>query len=476
MPRQWAGALASGLVVAGCAKEPGGPPPVPDTLAPRLSVSFPTGSWPSSPHSAWDRDSNGLLDLELAWRDSSGAVDPHTLRIVCLEGIAGAPPDTNLALGWRRVRLDSAGAALEETIPLLLSSAASRLVISVRDTAGNTATDTVVVGVPPGSFHRTIDLAYRPEWQQVVAANLVLTLDGRKGVVPFTDGHVAIFDPDGVAPTHYVDGVFNTIFASDIALDSATGLAYIGGGGGRTPGITVFDTRAEQQVRTRSVGLGVASVEVHGDRIYVGEACTTGRIIVLDKSSLNEVGRIDPQLPYPRNPCNNSDAEVVTADGRTGWAKVVEQGVFSFDPQTFRVIRRYDVEPPDGDGYYGDVRDLKLLAERWLYMAKLDGGLDEFDTQSDRVANHYPTSGRVPNIKELALSPDGTRLFVSADTSVSGPVNVRAPLLFEVPGLRLRYTFPPRGGRIGDAVVWHPDGRRVYMMAEFNVDVYVVRP
>ncbi len=48
--------------------------------------------------------------------------------------------------------------------------------------------------------------------------------------------------------------------------------------------------------------------------------------------------------------------------------------------------------------------------------------------------------------------------------------------MFEVPGLKYRYQYPLREGAIPDGVAWNPDGKRVYVMAEFNVDVYLVRP
>jgi hypothetical protein len=83
-----------------------------------------------------------------------------------------------------------------------------------------------------------------------------------------------------------------------------------------------------------------------------------------------------------------------------------------------------------------------------------------------------------PIFAELALSPDGSALFVSADSgglSLAGD-SVNTPYLFDVPGLHLRYAFPHRRGGITDAAVWDPDGKRVFMMEEFQVDVYLVRP
>ncbi|HWO88926.1 MAG TPA: hypothetical protein VNL98_07225, partial [Gemmatimonadales bacterium] len=275
----------------------------------------------------------------------------------------------------------------------------------------------------------------------------------------------------------YIEGVDNTLFASIISLDTATGLAYIGGGGGQTPGFTIVDTRTEQVVGTQFVGLGVATVTAHQGRLYVGEACTNGRVFVLDAASRAEVGRVEPNITYTGGACNNSWVRAFHSDGSTAWAIVVNAGILEFDARSLAVIRRFDVRPPTGDGDYGVVRGLALLNERWLYGARLEGGIDEIDLTTGLVTSHYPTLRPPdPSLRELAILPSRGLMFVTGDPDATGPANVRAPILLQVPGLRLRYAFPQRPGRIHDNLAVHPDGRRVYVMAEFDVDVYIVRP
>lgn len=463
--------VAAMLGGIGCPGEtPPTPPVIPrDTHPPVLSVFFPTEAY-----GAYDRDSNGLVDLELAWRDSAGAVNPASLRITCVDCLPGTAQDTNFAAGWRTVRRDTAGAVLEETIPLMMRSGSHLLRVTVADTAGNTSREQLAyLDLPPGAFHRTIDLAYPPQWQQVRAANLALTPDARKGFVPFTDGHLAVFDPEGLVPTHYVGPINNSCFAAQISRDSATGLAYVGGGGCETPGFQVVDTRTEQALVDHWVGLGLVAVHVEGNRIFVGEACTNGRIFVLDKSSLQELGRIEVNATPFDGSCVHTGSFALTSDGRRGWGGMVHGGLVWFDTQTFSVIQRFRVVSSPIPDDYGSVRGVRLLADRWLYLALIRWGLDEWDTQNGNVRTaHYGTV-----VKELALSPDGRLLFASAspDGTLEGS-RTRAPLLFEVPGLRLRYAFPQRPGAISDGVAFHPDGKRAYVMAEFNVDVYLIRP
>jgi hypothetical protein len=443
----------------------------PDTVPPRLQIVFPVSSDPNYP-ATFDRDSNGLMDLELRWSDSLGRVNATSVRIVARGGVPGAAVDSNLALGWRRVRLDSAGAAFEETVPLLLRGGLTTLVTSLADSAGNVVTESVTVALPPASFHRVISLNYQPQWNQVRGVQLVLLPDGSKGAVPFTYGRIAIFDPDGNFATRYVEGI--TQAGLEISVDPQTGLTYLGGGYGTTTGITVFDLGTESAVGHADVGLGVESVFVHGQRIYAGEACTTGRIIVLDKTTLAEVGRIEPNYFVPSVPCNRSVVRSFSSNGAVGWATTVNnRGVMSFDTQSFAVLQHLDVRPPAGDGDFGYARDIQLVADRYLYVARYAEGLDEIDLALGSSI-HYSGSGNSP-IAALAVAPDGHRLFVSALASATGPSD-RAPRLFTIPGLQLQWAFPVRPGRISDAAVWHPDGKRVYVMAEFDVDVYIVRP
>ena len=464
-----AGLLGAPIAVGGCGDAIRPKPP--DTTLPVVTLVY-----PNPQTGAFDRDSNGLVDVVVSWSDAGSGVDPATVRIACLGCVPGAPSDTNLAQGWRVIRLDSAGAEFEETIPLLLRSGRRLLGVSVADTAGNRSIGaTAPIELPPGSYHRTIDLQYPPEWYQERGVRLAITPDGRKGFVPFVGGNVAVFDPEGVTPPRYIRNVLDSFFAGMISIDPGTGLAYIAGGGGATDGFTILDTRTEQVVRSVSVGAGAASVWLGGNRIFSGEACTNARVYVFDKTTLAELGRIEVNAPLLGDLCVNSIDYALTSDERRGWAMIIYGGIYSFDATNYALIRRYDLYPPAGDGIYGDGRALALADDRWLYVARVGQGLDEFDTQTGLVTAHYPfTRPPDPIVKLLALSPDGRLLFASSDPATID-TSQSAPLLFTVPGLQLRYRFPTRRGLV-DGVAFHPDGKRVYQMAMFGVQVYIIRP
>jgi len=302
---------------------------------------------------------------------------------------------------------------------------------------------------------------------------LALSPDGRKGFAPFHQC-VAVFDPEGVQATHFIEPVGNTGWAADIVVDTSTGLAYIGGGGTPTGGFTVLDTRTEQVVGGQFVGLGMASVAVDGDRIYAGEACTDGRIFVYDKHTLAEIGSIAVGAVSYTGSCPNSGAFQFSADHKTGWAAVVQEGLIRFDAEHLLLL---DHVPLDSARlpFWLDARSIALVGDAWLYLARIDA-LDEWSAALLHPTAHvaYP-----PTYKVLALAPDGRTLAVSSGTGSTGPFGDTlkyAPRLYDVPGLTLRYAFPTRIGHLSDDLVWHPDGKRLYLMVEYQVEVYLVRP
>jgi hypothetical protein len=423
----------------------------------------------------YDRDSNGLADLELAWSDSGGRVDPASLRVTCApDCLPGVPSDTNLAVGWRVVRRDSAGAVLEETVPLLLREGQRTLAVTVADTAGNAAAAArVTLTLPRGAYHGSISLAGTPECQPERGVNLAFSPDGRKGFAPFHHC-VAVFDPDGVQPTHFIDAVPNVGWAAFISVDTATGLAYIGGGGTPTPGFTVLDTRTEQVVGTKDVGGGLAGVAVDGERIFAGEACTNGRIFVYDKRSLAELGRIEVGAVSGHGSCPNSAVFAFSSTHRRGWAAVVGAGLVRFDPVALTLLDYFDLEPGDPT-YLGSAREIALVADHWLYLARVGDGLDLYQGEPWFRLVHLASPR--PFVT-LDASPDQHWLVVNINASVPyGGHPGSTPQVYEAPGgLTLWYEYPVRLGRDTDGVRFHPDGKRFFVMAEYQVNVYLLRP
>lgn len=459
-----AASFLTAAVVAACRDNPPPTAVPPDSTPPNVRVLFPDSG-------GFDRDSNGLVDVEVVWSDSIGAVDPRslTVRDVAVDNHGALGPD--LAGVWLVKRTDAQGAVIEESVPGLLSPGWHQIQVSVADSAGNRATAmSDLFFLPPAAYNRTIDLHFNPACQTGRGVYLALSADGSHGYAPFQGHCIAIFRTDPPDSVHFVQSVTDVGFAAEIALDTATGLAYLGGGGSASPGVTVFDTRTERIVNRVFPSAGVAGVDVHDNRLFVGEACTTGKIYVLDKASLVTLAVMDPQASTGDAVCANAATFAFRSNGAAGWAGIVDAALVGFDADAYAIVSR------DTSGRVSFNRDIALARDRWLYVAEIGSGLDEIDLTTGAKV-HYPAAAPPnPALKEIALSPDAATLFVSADPDVSGPANIAAPLVFDVPGLRLRYALPWREGQITDAATFHPDGKRVFVIAGYGVYVYLIRP
>ncbi|MGH7644145.1 MAG: hypothetical protein ACREMR_01030, partial [Gemmatimonadales bacterium] len=121
-----------------------------DTTPPRFQVVTPQDT-------LYDTDGDRLLDLELTWTDSAGAVDWATVRVRSLGGVNGsADSSTNLLDVWRVERRDTLGLLVHETLENLLHGGANQLEITLPDTAGNVRVDTITFALPYGAFVKTI--------------------------------------------------------------------------------------------------------------------------------------------------------------------------------------------------------------------------------------------------------------------------------------------------------------------------------
>jgi len=463
----WLAALAIAPLLVGCDSAPTPPRSGSDSVPPVVRTLFPDSA------GNYDRDSNGLVDLEVAWTDSGGAVDPPSIRIRDVYPPAG-PPGADLHALWRVVRLDDSGAVFEEAAPGLLHAGQNRLLIEVADTAGNLAAVTSpTIVLPAAAFSRVITIPAQAGCTGSRAIYLALSPDGSRGFLPLYQC-IAVFQTDGPPNVRFVTSFPHAGFLSMIAVDSASGLAFVGGGGGQTSGFGILDTRTEQVVGEHSVGLGTAAVATDHGLLYVGEACTNGRIFVLDIPSLAEVGRIEVGASYWNSTCPNSNTFAFSEDGTRAWAGISDGGMIRLDLVADTVLEQIDLD--SGTSWLGNARDLALARDRWLLVARVRAGLDEYDvTTGAKTAHVPPPTNTSLSIRELALSPDGRTLFATADTNHL-TTGVVAPIVYNVPGLVTRTVLPARPTPIFDAAVFHPDGQRVFMNAGRDVWVYLVRP
>jgi len=159
---------------------------------------------------------------------------------------------------------------------------------------------------------------------------------------------------------------------------------------------------------------------------------------------------------------------------RTGWAAVAAAGLVRFDPVALTLLDYFDLEP-GYPIYLGGAREIALVADHWLYLARVGEGLDLYQDEPWFRLVHL-TSPR-PFVT-LDASPDQRWLVVNINASVPyGGHPGSTPQVYEAPGgLTLWYEYPVRMGRDTDAVRFHPDGKRFFVMAEYQVNVYLLRP
>jgi len=457
------GANALLLAALSCGREaPLTPPPPPgDTTAPVVAILYPQSDDPTR----YDLDSNGLVDLRVTWSDSGGRVDPASARVTCApQCLPGLPEDTDLAAGWRVVQRDSAGLVLEETVPLLLREGTVRLAVSVADTAGHRSSPVIVpIDLPPGDYDRTIPLGSNPPCTMDRGVSIGLSPDGGKGFVGF-HGCIALFDTDGDPRVRYLTSW--PVEYGNVRVDTATGLAWFLQDGD----LAVLDTRSEQLTRSGAFFMGEGwDAAFVADTLIVGADCL---IWMLEKTSLQVIDTIsirDVPTGYCCT-CPTVSRLAIGPDHRTGWAALLDGGIVKFDIPTRALVANY--LPPLSIYQPGIARGVVIGSGGRLYLARPNEGLEEYQTDPWQLLQSVSPS---PATVDIALAPDGHTLFTSTWTCVGGPC-VSTPRIYDVPGLRLRYQFPPRPGKITDGLVFSSDGKRVFLMALDEVRVYLVRP
>ncbi|MGH7544264.1 MAG: hypothetical protein ACREK7_10035, partial [Gemmatimonadota bacterium] len=130
-----------------------GPTAPPDTGSPLIEVRFPTAA------TAFDRDDDGLVNLEVVFSDSVSGIDATTIQVTADRPVKGpAGSSANLLEFWTVGRADSAGVVLEETVDNLLPRGEVQLTVSVADRAGNRMSRAITLDLPPAAPHKVIDL------------------------------------------------------------------------------------------------------------------------------------------------------------------------------------------------------------------------------------------------------------------------------------------------------------------------------
>ncbi len=435
----------------------------PDTVAPHLQVT--------SPHDTlYDLDGDRLLDVSITWADSGGRVRPESVRIRSLDGVNGpADASTNLLSVWRVERLDSSGIVLHETLENLLHGGVNRLEISVADTTGNAMVDTVTFTLPHGAFWKTVPSGLDPQ----TGRNGVLALDSATHRIYLAHfARLVVFDAD--SPT-----VLATVpvQVEGMALNR---LLYVPGD--RLIYATEILRGFDQATRTwapefsgASPAIGLVQSRADPDLLYLGET-RWGVIGIYSRAQQARIGSV----PYPPVPTNDEyvfDLAVLAGDTKLYATRISESGILALNPTTGEVLKRIDV----GGGFqslgYADALELSR-DDTHLYAVVTDGdprGVADIDTRTDSVVRVLPLDLAVP--LDLSLSPDGRQLFVVTQDLEAGIPS--SNYLIDVVQWRVVAQFarprPAGVARYDQSVLFHANGKLVFVARDLDLDVYVIR-
>ncbi|MGH9258806.1 MAG: YncE family protein [Acidimicrobiales bacterium] len=463
--RRSLGLLAAAVfgVGAGGCLDNGLKPEPRDTTPPQFQIV--------TPHDTlYDTDGDRLLDLELTWTDSAGAVDWASVRVRSLGGVNGpADSSTNLLGVWRVERRDTLGLVVHETLENLLHGGANQLEITLPDTAGNGRVDTIAFALPHGAFIRTLITGLSSQTSHGIG--MVVCPDDRRAYM--TAGRrLVVVDADSLK-------ILGLVFNSDVADDLQIPLCVPG-----DPMLYVTE-RVERfhrpsvqwapRVSPAFGAVGIVQSRADPNIIYVGESLTGG-IALIDRAQAARVG----SLALPPAPPNEFvfDLEVLPGDTKIYATRYVEGGILVADPSTGQVLARIGVGGPSWPDLGRTDAIVPSADTRWLYAAVLDGdprGVVAIDTRIDSVVRILPLPDYVP--QELALSASEKRMFVTVQDRFPGLPSYN--VLVDVPNWRVLESFPrprpPGEVRFDGGVAFHPNGKLVFVGHNLDVDVYLSR-
>jgi len=470
-PAAGAWALAAGalLVVAatGCGDDSGPSGPPPDVEPPEITIVFPADG-------EYDRDGDGLVDVEIAFADSGG-LDPSSVTVEASRplGPAGAG-GTDLVAGFREVERAEGRLVLEETTDALMPSGAVDLVATVRDSAGNVAEARRTVTLPAGALHTILDL---PPFGGGDPTGILMLPDGSRGFVP-TSQLLVPFDPwaletlppiPGPALVGMLNGVYDPSTARVYISNSAFGFVHV-----FNPATDTFEPSID--VAARNIGIERAPSGL----LYVALAAPTASVGVIDPALREEIRVIDTGLPNELNP---QQAAFV------GWTRIAPGqdrlyvslqvgvspgGVVVIDLASGEITDTINLSPDRdiGTSPNGISQDAVLdAARRRLYVTDFFG-LASIDIDHDLLAQRMNTP-RV--VKFLSVSSSRNRLFVSTSGSLRGIPSESWLVDVETFSILERFTTADPPTLAENDSVFRPDGQLVFSLRGETVAVYLNR-
>ena len=429
-----------GTLAVACS-EPVDPP---DKTAPEISVSVVADG---------DSDGDGLIDIHVSFARSAG-VDLARTRVARLNG-----PRLDLTNVWRIQGTDTS-LVIIETIPGLISEGPARLEVTIADSAGNAAVDTLSVELPPAKFVKTIST----QRDGLMRAYDIAICDG-VGYVP-AGNYMAVFDPDSLTLLADVRNPDTLLELHHLAC-TPNGNIYV------TEPLYAFDRAQRAWIGRIPNTFGadaIAASKLVANRVYIGER--EGAIAVFEGSTGERIGRISG--------ISSRDLDYVLAiavlpqDEKLYFTRLLEGGIMVLDPRTPRTIGRIHI---GGTDTYGASDDMVLSPDsRQLYATIYDGnprGVVTIDTKTDVIQSVLPINDALPI--GIDVSPSGKRLFVTTQDRFEGVQSDN--LLIDIASSQIiqRFSRTRTDRRFDSRLVFHPNGKFIFVLRNMEIDVYLNR-
>lgn len=464
--------LGGFLGLASCENSTG-PPEPPDASPPGLVVVFPDGG-------AYDRDGDGLIEVELTFTDAVSGVDPATIRLM----VGGRDVLTE----WEVMRRDATGLVAEETVIGLLPAGRVTLGIAVSDHAGNVRQETRFLELPVAILHRSIPLPFDPVRR---VQDVVMRPDGEVLFAVDETSELLLVDPNEYRLVAQPSGPLNDLqgVEFDAQRNRVYAVSFL------FPGLAEFDGSTGDFLRLIPTTQGAFALALsrQTSEVYIPLEIEfepmNGVLSVVDREVGQEVALIQSGIVHRAGDGTalGQHAAVLTENEERLYVTTAGDGLLAYDPHARGFGQQIDLLPNDerlgaagaihrvgGDLYINVLRDFHVGAAVY----QLDASTGAIRTIKSLGAGSDINTG-------AAASPDGTRLFV---TGISGSRSIEgaASYLLALPTLEILARLdgaveaPETFGYNG--VAWHPDGKRVYVAASDFVGgrneilVYLVRP
>ncbi len=458
--------LALVLSAVACGDDTSTPPPPPDITSPDVEIVFPTS------HEEYDADGDGLADIQV--RFLSEDVDPNTAVLTRVGGVNGpAPADANLLEFWTVEQWDANGILVHETIENLLYSGTNQLDFLVADTAGNESRTSLTFSVPAGSLHMTIESGVPVIKNPPVGlvSGMDVCDDGLLYVA--INKTVVVIDADLLTVLARSTGIFPAELYGVLCVPGDP-YVYVTGPRIRRFDRTTWEWAGEVPGTFSTQGLTQSAAQPN--LLYAGESGLQAPIGLIDRST----GRIRSlDLPFDEDMEFVFDVTVLPGDEKLYVTRYFEGGVTVIDPLAEAVLDTLDFSPNSpGFGLAGDLALSPDGTRLYVAVSLGDpGGVWEINTTNDGVQRLLDL--HIDRPATVAMSPNGERLFVANQEKEFASTPWAKSVLFDLQSWRILTSFdrprPTGEYRWDQAAVFRPDGRLVFAANDNNIDVYINR-